>query len=129
MSDENTTTEVVEQEKPAEEAKPEKITANGVTRPKDGSITGRVWKIADEISAATKAPAERKDVMDACKAENINGATAATQYGKWRKFNGLKKAPKAVTPKAEDVQSTAVDANGNPVPAAEDTPAEAPAAE
>jgi len=99
------------------EAKPEKTPrvelpkANGVTRPSSGTKTGRVWEVADEISAARGEPAPRKDVMEKCKAEGINEATIATQYGKWRKFHGLKaerKAPEAKpaaeAPAAADVK-------------------------
>lgn len=74
---------------------PKQPQQNGVTRPKDGTTTGRVWTIADEISAKNKEPATRKEVIEACQAEDINPSTAATQYGKWRKFHGLEgeKAP------------------------------------
>jgi len=77
---------------PAAEAAPAvvKITKNGVTRPKDESKgTGRVWTIADAISAKLGAPADRKSVIDQVHAEGINTSTGATQYGKWRKFHGL----------------------------------------
>jgi hypothetical protein len=88
---------------PAPTAAP-KITQNDVTRPKDGTTTGRVWAIADEISAKNGSPADRKSVIDQVVAEGINASTGATQYGKWRKFHGLVgdaapgKAPKAETP-------------------------------
>jgi hypothetical protein len=64
---------------------------NGVSRPKPGGKTGTVWEVSDRISAEKQSPAPRKDVMDACKAMGINEATIATQYGRWRKFNGLKR--------------------------------------
>lgn len=66
-----------------------KIAQNGITRPKDGTTTGRVWAIADEISAKNKAPADRKTVIEQVVGEGINASTGATQYGKWRKFHGL----------------------------------------
>lgn len=66
-----------------------KIAQNGVTRPKDGTTTGRVWSIADEISAKLGSPADRKAVIEQVVAEDINASTGATQYGKWRKFHGL----------------------------------------
>lgn len=66
-----------------------KIVQNGVTRPKDGTKTARVWEIADELSAAAGKPAKRKDVIAKILEEGGNPATAATQYGRWRKFNGL----------------------------------------
>ncbi len=81
-------------DKAAEKEKVVRETKNGVTRPGDGTITGRIWAIADEISAAanedgTKAPAMRAPVLNAAVKEKINESTAATQYGKWRKFHGL----------------------------------------
>ena len=84
--------------------KPAKITQNNVSRPGVGTTTGRIWEIADTVSAQLKAPAPRADVMKQAEAEGINKATAATQYGKWCKFNGLKaelKAPKEDKPKTE----------------------------
>lgn len=100
---EQTNAPVAQAEAPKTEAKPEKTPrvqlpkANGVTRP-GGGMTGRVWDIADAISAKEGKPAIRKQVMEQGKAEGINAATIATQYGKWRRFYGLKAEPKA--PKA-----------------------------
>jgi len=62
---------------------------NGITRPKAGTKTGRVWEIADKESAKVGKPAKRKDVLDIFVAEGGNVATGATQYGKWRKYHGL----------------------------------------
>lgn len=64
--------------------------ANGVTKPADGTVTGRVWAISSELSGALGKPVPRKDVMEKGGAEGINPATIATQYGKWRVFHGLK---------------------------------------
>jgi hypothetical protein len=99
MSDEKTAAEKTMEEK-AEKVKKEKKPAivlekaNGITRPRPESATGRVWAIADELSAAAGKPAPRKDVMTKGVAEGINQATIATQYGKWRKFFGLKAEPR-----------------------------------
>ncbi len=84
------TAPAVEATAPAKPPKAPKIAQNGVTRPGVNSTTGKVWAFADSISATLKAPAPRADVMKACADAGINPATAATQYGKWRKFNGLK---------------------------------------
>lgn len=78
-----------------------KITQNGVVRPSHGTGTGRIWEIADAVSAAIGAPAPRKDVLAQTTVEGINPATAATQYGKWRKFNGLEKEKGTAIAKAE----------------------------
>ncbi len=72
--------------------KPEKIPAivqNGISRPKADTATGKVWEIADAESAKKGGPAARKEVLDAASQVGINAATAATQYGRWRKFHGL----------------------------------------
>lgn len=66
-----------------------KVQQNGVTRPKEGTTTGRVWEISDEISSTKGEPADRKTVIEKVVAEGINASTGATQYGKWRKFHGL----------------------------------------
>lgn len=86
--------------------------SNGVTRPKLGSLTARVWQICDEQSAVTGAPAERAKVIEQAVAETINAATAATQHGKWRKYHGLvadtaEKVAKATAEKAAKKEATA----------------------
>lgn len=86
MSDDKTKEVKPKAEKPV---KPAKLEQNGVTRPTANSVTGSVWSIADSLSAAKKAAAERSEVMEAAKKAGINDATAATQYGRWRKFFGI----------------------------------------
>ena len=118
MSDTNQTPTTPAATPPAPEAKPAKpqlAKQNGVTRP-GGGQTGRVWAIADEISAAQKRPALRKEVIEKGRAEGINPATLATQYGRWRKFFGLGKEAKPAA------------ATATPAPAPGTTPA-APASD
>lgn len=74
--------------KDAEKAARQSVKKNGVTRPNRG-VTLRVWEIADEISKETKAPATRKAVTEKGVAEGLETGTIHTQYGRWRKFNGL----------------------------------------
>lgn len=76
-------------------AKRERITQNGVVRPAPNTSTGKVWEHADAISAEMKAPAPRAKVLEACEKDGINPATAATQYGRWCKFNGVAKVKEA----------------------------------
>ena len=96
-------------EKPAKAEKPvvAKIEQNGVTRPTAGTATGDVWAVADTISANKKAPAERAEVVAQCISQGINEATAATQYGRWRKFNGVVTVKK---PKLSDDEKVAAKA-------------------
>lgn len=67
---------------------------NGVVRPLTGA-TLKIWEIADAISAATKAPAERAAVMEQGKAAGLQEGTINTQYGRWRKYHGLVTAREA----------------------------------
>lgn len=65
------------------------VIQNDVTKPRDGTGSAKVWEIADKISKATKAPATRGAVMEAAEKAGVNPATASTQYGRWRQFNGV----------------------------------------
>lgn len=97
-----------ETEAAEEKAKPVKDEQNGIPRPKAGTKTGRVWEIADELSAKKGEPAPRKEVLETANGEDINIATAATQYGRWRKYHGLAAEPKA--PKAKPAPKAKVKA-------------------
>jgi hypothetical protein len=55
-------------------------------RPGNGTITGRVWEIADEINAK-KGSASRDEVVKACISDGLNMNTASTQYSAWKKEN------------------------------------------
>ena len=91
---------------------------HGIARPADLSKgVGRVWAIADEISGKLGSPAPRADVMAKAEAEGMNPSTVATQYGRWRTYNGLKgtapirkekapKPPKEKKAKAEKASAT-----------------------
>lgn len=88
-------------EKAPKPEKAPKIEQNDVVRPKAGTGTGKVWDIADQLSAQNGSPAGRKEVLDATTEAGINVSTAATQYGKWRKFHGLKREVAVAAPAAE----------------------------
>lgn len=99
-----------------EKVKVERDIKNDVTRPKAGSKTGRVWEIADKITAATKMAATRNAVMEEAAKENIPEATVATQFQRWRVYNAIPRAPKAdPKPKVEKAPK--------PAPAAKAAPA------
>lgn len=87
---------------PPKSEKPAREKQNGVSRPSAGTLTGKVWDIADAISAKNQRPALRKEVTEAGEAAGINPATVTTQFGQWRRFYNLKKEEKvtgAETPK------------------------------
>ena len=52
-------------------------------RPGKGTITGRVWEIADQLLNET-GEMDRNAVVKACMEENINMNTASTQYSHWK---------------------------------------------
>lgn len=61
---------------------------NEITRPMKDGATKRVWEIADSLNKG-KNVATRGAVMEAGLAEGLNEATIATQFARWRKFNGI----------------------------------------
>lgn len=62
---------------------------NGITRPSEGTVTRRVWDLADGISTTHQRPALREEVMAAGLAEGINRGTIATQYARWTTYYGV----------------------------------------
>ncbi len=52
-------------------------------RPGSGTITGRVWEIADKLQMEN-GTTNREAVVKACISEGINLNTASTQYSHWR---------------------------------------------
>lgn len=92
-----------------------KIEKNGVVRPTAGSLTEKPWLVADNLLATNGKAPSRKEVIEASVAEGVNEATASTQYGRWRVFNGVKSAPiekkvKAKAPKAPKAPAAAAPA-------------------
>ncbi len=60
----------------------EKKAPKKVSVPREGTTSYRIWQLAESMEDSP-----RKDVLAACEAEGINGATASTQYGRWLAFN------------------------------------------
>jgi bifunctional DNA-binding transcriptional regulator/antitoxin component of YhaV-PrlF toxin-antitoxin module len=54
-------------------------------RPQTGSVTARVWEIADELKRRTGRLPGGREVADAFVAEGGNAGTAFTQYSRWKK--------------------------------------------
>ena len=81
------TTETTAEAKPAV-VKVRQEERNGVVHPKAGTSCGKVWEVADQLTAKLGHVAERKDVMEVVTQHGINPATCATQYARWRKFHG-----------------------------------------
>lgn len=89
---------------------------NGITRPKADTTTGKVWDIADRLK-------ERAPVLTECAKRKINAATATTQFGKWRKYNGLEgRSKKAAKPAKKVAAKKATKKKAPPAPPAEVVP-------
>ena len=65
----------------------------GGYRPNPGTATGRVWEIADEITARKGSRASRKEVIDKFMAEGGNQNTAHTQFYLWKQHYESDVAP------------------------------------
>jgi len=63
---------------------PNNVRTQHFMRPGEGTITGRVWEIADQLVEETGS-AERDAVVMACMDEGIKINTANTQYSHWKK--------------------------------------------
>jgi hypothetical protein len=76
---------------PAAPAVPAREKQNGIARPLAGSLTGKLWDIADQVSSEMKVPAPRKAVIDRYLKEvpGANLATANTQYARWVVYWGV----------------------------------------
>ena len=76
---------------PAAKVKAPRIQAevqNEVARPSKDTTSGKVWAFAD-AAHKTKTGAVRKNILEKAAALGINQSTAATQYARWRQFNGI----------------------------------------
>lgn len=74
-----------------------------VLRPKPGTASATVWDLADEASKGGKAPTQKEIVEIAVKA-GINPATAATQFGRWRRAQLTGDPTKEVTTEITDTK-------------------------
>lgn len=81
--------------KPVQNPRASRIVQNEQTRPADKSATGQVWAIADKITAAKRAKGERgawatrAEVVAAATAKELHLGMTATQFQRWRVFNGV----------------------------------------
>lgn len=104
---------------------------NGIVAPGADTACGAVWAICGKL--AQKGDVVRSQVLELGQAQKINPATIATQYARWRAYNGITGrivAPKAPKPPKAPKGKTAAKApakSGKSKPAAPKAPT-APAA-
>lgn len=62
---------------------------NGVRKPKPGTLCGRVWEVADKLSAELGQPTPVKNLLESCVAEGQKPGNIKAEYARWRKFHGV----------------------------------------
>ena len=62
---------------------------NGVTRPRPDGECGKVWALADTISARIGQPTPISMLLAEATPAGLNEATTKTQYARWKTFNGV----------------------------------------
>lgn len=62
---------------------------NGITRPRPEGLCGKVWAIADAMSAAIGGPVSISALQKETSAAGLNDATTRTQYARWKTFNNV----------------------------------------
>ncbi len=62
---------------------------NDVRRPKPDGACGKVWALADSLSAELGQPVPIANLSKAATEAGINESTIRTQYALWRKFHGI----------------------------------------
>lgn len=103
----NQETEAPEAEAAPAKPKLELREQNGITEPRPGSKTRRVWDIATEIGEGKGAPPTLAEVKEQAEAEGLNPSTVQTQYNRFRRFYGL--PPQGRAPKAKEEEKAAAE--------------------
>ena len=62
---------------------------NGIRRPGPDGLCGRVWGLADELSASLGQPVPIANLLEAGEAQGLNPRNIRTEYARWKKFHGL----------------------------------------
>ena len=91
--------------------------SGGVTHPKEGTTTHKVWSLAHKLSNQFGTYATKKQVLEAAKEEGLNPATVATQYSLWSKFHGLTKSKAPTAPVEPKMTEAEIQDLINPPPA------------
>lgn len=70
-------------------AKADKKMQNGVVRPAENTLCGKVWATADAISTSTHTVCAIAALREHADMARVNEHTIKTQYAKWRQYNGV----------------------------------------
>jgi hypothetical protein len=95
------------EEKASTKVKVQLVSQRGVTQPKEGTKTRRVWDLADQLSKDKGAAVAIGELAPVAAKEGLNDATIRTQYARWKAFHGVYgSVPKAAAPAADTTPAT-----------------------
>lgn len=66
-----------------------KVQQHGITRPGEGTVTGKVWTAADRLTTQRGNYASIAELKVDASLIGVNDHTIKTQYARWRAFNGV----------------------------------------
>lgn len=67
----------------------DKLVKNGVTRPADNNLCGKIWAVADAISLEIHGVCSIALLKVSPALQGVNLHTVKTQYARWRRFNDV----------------------------------------
>lgn len=62
---------------------------NGIRRPGPDGLCGKVWALADHLSAQMNQAVPISNLLEAGIADSMNPSNIRTEYARWKKFHGL----------------------------------------
>jgi hypothetical protein len=66
-----------------------RLQQNGQTHPTPGTLSAKIWEMADKASAAKGNPAALVEIMSDLVAAGVKESSARAGYAHWRKFHGV----------------------------------------
>lgn len=76
----------------AKTVRADRLQQNNITRPASGTTTGKIWDLADKLSAerGDGHPVEVAKLRAHADMKQVNDHTLKTQFARWRSFHGIK---------------------------------------
>ncbi len=65
-----------------------RIEQNGVRKPREGTLTRKIWDACEQLTAQKGSPVSRAEIV-AHFGDTMRGNTLSTQHSYWRRFNGI----------------------------------------
>lgn len=84
--------------------RPAKQVQNNVTRPGADTVTGKIWNLADKLSAENKGnPVPIATLRAHPEMREVNDNTLKTQFARWRSYHGIKGRIDVVQPEQPEM--------------------------